>query len=385
MSRDRLALPFALGAAAALAAGCQVYDFEPVTPGAVAQSARSVPLAYNSPKPNMMLLVDKSGSMGDRLPSGLTKIQTAQQVMGTFLTDDATVARVGITKFPADTGCTPAGAGQVLSPVPPGSDGDADSVLQAAAQAANTQLQALTPGGATPTAGSLRFFHDNPGAVADASSAHRDAFVLLLTDGLPNCSASVTSSTCTCTDTQSDGCTPVTSCALNSCLDTDVVSTISALQADRGIKTIVIGFGSDIVCGIAPATLESMAEAGGFVRKCPNTSQSCGTGNDCVLATGLCSKQYFQATDGPALAASLAEIGTTLTQETCKYTLVDIPSNPALISVVVNGTPYLTGPNTWVYDASTNQIVFQGTLCDQIKGNTPDNPVHLDIRFLQGL
>ena len=381
MHRAPISLPLVLGAA--LLVGCQVYDFEPVTPGAVAQDARSVPLAFNQAKPNMMLLVDKSGSMGDTLPSGLTKIQTAKNVMGTFLTNDATVARVGISKFPHDNGCTPAGSADVMSPVPPGSAGDSDPVLNAAAAAANAQLQTLSPGGSTPTAGSIRFFHDNPDQVADSSDNRRDAFVLLLTDGLPNCSASAVAGSCTCSDTQSDGCTPVTSCSQSSCLDPDVTGDITALRTDRGIKTIVIGFGGDVTCGVAPPTLESMAEAGGFVRKCPNTTQSCGTGNPCDLATGLCSKQYFQATDAAALAAALAEIGTSLTQETCKYNLVDVPSNPLLISVVVNGTPYLRGQDTWDYDAATNQIVFQGALCDQIKNNTPDNPVRLDIRFLQ--
>ena len=383
MLRARLPLHLALGAA--LVAGCQVYDFEPVTPAAIAQDARSVPLAFNQAKPNMMLLVDKSGSMGDTLPSGLTKMQTAKNVMGAFLTNDPTVARVGISRFPSTSGsCTPTSPADVLSPVPPGSAGDADAVLQAAAAAANTQLQTLTPGGSTPTAGSIRFFHDNPDQVADSSDPRRDAFVLLLTDGLPNCSATAVAGSCTCSNVQSDGCTPVTPCSpQSSCLDPDVTGDITALRSDRGIKTIVIGFGGDVTCGVAPPTLEAMAEAGGFVRKCPNTNQSCGPGNDCVLATGLCSKQYYQATDGPALAAALAEIGTTLTQETCKYNLVDVPSDPQLISVVLNGTPYLRGPDTWDYASATNQIVFQGALCDQIKGNTPDNPVRLDIRFLQ--
>jgi hypothetical protein len=65
---------------------------------------------------------------------------------------------------------------------------------------------------------------------------------------------------------------------------------------------------------------------------------------------------------------------------------VDVPSDPSLISVVVNGTPYLPGPDTWRYDPPpANQVVFQGKLCDQIKGNTPDNPVRLEIRLLKVL
>jgi hypothetical protein len=54
-----------LGLAMGIAAGCQVYDFEPVTPLSVAQDARTVPLAFNRPKPNLMILEDKSGSMAD--------------------------------------------------------------------------------------------------------------------------------------------------------------------------------------------------------------------------------------------------------------------------------------------------------------------------------
>jgi len=207
----------------------------------------------------------------------------------------------------------------------------------------------------------------------------RDNFVLLLTDGLPNCNSNLDGNTCVCTSTNPP-------CASTDCLDNlATVSAITSLRTDKNIKTIVIGFGGDVVGGVAQTTLEAMAEAGGFVRKCPNTNQSCGTSNPCNLATALCSKQYFEATDGQALADALAEIGNTLTQESCKYTLVDVPSDPQLVSVVVNGTAFLPGPDSWRYEASTNQIVFQGALCDQIKGNTPNNPVRLDVRLLKVL
>src|SRR5450631_1123988 len=149
-------------AVAVLITGCQVYDFEPVTPGAVAQEARSVPLAFNQPKPNLMLLVDKSGSMADPVtpPSGPSKIVVLQQVMGNFLqpTLDAgpPVARVGLAEFPNQS-CVPTTTSDILASLPPADAGDADAILEAATAAANTALQKLTPSGGKPTQASLAF------------------------------------------------------------------------------------------------------------------------------------------------------------------------------------------------------------------------------------
>jgi hypothetical protein len=364
-------------------AGCQVYDFEPVAPGAVAQLERSVPLAFNQPKPNLMLLVDKSGSMADPVtpPSGPSKIVVLQQVMGEFLQPTPVVgppvARVGLARFP-DQGCVATTSSDVLANLPSASQGDADAVLAAAAAAANTALQTLTPGGGTPTQASLQYVAAN---IAELSDPARQDFVLLLTDGLPNCNNSLDANSCTCTSSANPPCS-----ANTDCLDKDAtVSQIQSMRTNLNIKTIVIGFGADVVGGIAQSTLEAMAEAGGFVRKCPNTNEDCSPTNPCVLATALCSQQYFQATDGQALTDALAEIGSTLTQTACIYNLDEVPSDPSLISVVLDGTPYLPGPDTWTYNTSKNQIVFEGALCAQLKNNTPQNPVTLDIRLLQVL
>ena len=363
--------------------GCQVYDFEPVIPGTVAQQETSVPLAFNQPKPNLMLLVDKSGSMSDLVvpgdPGSGTKITVLQQVMGEFLVPNVPdagppVARVGLARFP-NQDCVPTTSSDVLAPLPPADAGDAASVLENAAVAANTALQSLTPGGGTPTQASLQFIASN---ISELSDPSREDFVLLLTDGLPNCNDNLNFLTCTCTSS------PAPPCMSNEdCLDkTATVAQVQSMRA-AGIRTIVIGFGADVLGSIAQDTLEAMAEAGGFVRKCPNTNQSCGTGNDCVLATGLCSEQFFQATDEDALSASLAEIGNTLTQTACVYNLEEVPSDPKLISVVLNGTPSLPGADTWMYNSAKNQIVFLGTLCAELMNNTPQNPVTLDIRLLQ--
>jgi hypothetical protein len=371
-----------LFAAGLVVFGCQVYDFEPVLPGAIAQQAKSVPLAFNQPKPNLMLLVDKSGSMGELVDpdGGSSKIVVLKQVMGLFLDagtpadTSSPVARVGLAQFPNQS-CVATTSSDVLAPLPPADAGDADSVLEAALTAADSALQGLTPSGGTPTQASLQFVANN---VAELKDSTRQNFVLLLTDGLPNCNNNLDAKSCTCTSLAPPPCSANTDCL-------DKTATVAQVQAMRtnDIRTIVIGFGADVVGGIAQDTLEAMAEAGGFVRKCPNTNQSCGADNDCVLATGLCTKQYFEATDGPALTEALAEISSTITQTQCVYILDEKPSDPQLISVVLNGTPYLPGDNTWNYDPVKNQIVFVGDLCAQLKNNTPQNPITLDIRILQ--
>ncbi|HSP77727.1 MAG TPA: VWA domain-containing protein, partial [Myxococcaceae bacterium] len=47
------------------AAGCQTYDFEPVEPLALAQTTETRRIEARERKPNLMLLVDTSGSMTD--------------------------------------------------------------------------------------------------------------------------------------------------------------------------------------------------------------------------------------------------------------------------------------------------------------------------------
>ena len=55
-----------LAAALFLALGCQTYDFEPVTPVSLGQTTTSVSISAKQLKPNLMLVLDRSGSM--RLP-----------------------------------------------------------------------------------------------------------------------------------------------------------------------------------------------------------------------------------------------------------------------------------------------------------------------------
>src|SRR3954447_26689243 len=66
---------------------------------------------------NVMLVVDRSGSMAEIEGAGsTTRLAALQSAMGGFLATYGSRARFGLTAFPSDATCGP---GQVLQPVPP--------------------------------------------------------------------------------------------------------------------------------------------------------------------------------------------------------------------------------------------------------------------------
>ena len=109
----------ALTAASVLGASCQTYDFQPVEPLAIAQTTQSSSVVARQLKPNLMLLVDRSGSMdwaaigsacGDpqcghtghlacTCPTRLSELKLA---MAEFLGQHGTVARMGLVTFATD-------------------------------------------------------------------------------------------------------------------------------------------------------------------------------------------------------------------------------------------------------------------------------------------
>ena len=176
--------------------------------------------AVSTLKPNLMILLDKSGSMNEPLPGGTncgtctfpscnestcpTRMGTLRRAMSAFLTVNGRTARMGLTVYPADTVCTPAGNSQVLASVTPASDSDVD--LQAWADSINNRIQVQTPAGGTPTGASLQFVGNLP----ELNGTQREDFVLLLTDGLPNCNASNPNA---CTMPAQCKCTLASACA----------------------------------------------------------------------------------------------------------------------------------------------------------------------------
>ncbi len=126
-------------------AGCQTYDFEPVEPLALSQTTESEVVQSRKKKPNIMLLVDKSGSMNEQITSSTTRLSEMKLAMNGFLGQYGTTARFGLAVFPEATGSNSPDqacrAGRVAQDVTVSDDVDAE--LDAAASQINDTVQQL--------------------------------------------------------------------------------------------------------------------------------------------------------------------------------------------------------------------------------------------------
>ncbi len=380
-----------------IATACQTYDFEPVTPLTILQSGQSYQVSAKGLHPDLMILVDRSASMSyTDCPGCATRMNQLKSTMSTFLSTYGTDARIGFVAFSSPSGksaCAPTTLDDITSSGVPLPITDDDNDLQASAEATNLAISKLSPAGGTPTAASLSTLvtYDT----LTAADPNRLKLVLLMTDGLPNCNplnpnnqCTAVNPLCACTAQNPADCDPgAYGCAL-SCTDQDAsVNSILDL-IDRKVNTVVVGFGADTSTGTVPDVLNAMADAGGFARTCPNgTDAECkgpsNDPNDGCNPDLTCKKKYYQANTGDDLGQALQDIVNRISHP-CTWALDDVPNDPTLLSVVVNGVTIAPGATTWSYDSTDNAIVFvdSGTVCQELKTSTVANPVKLEIRLV---
>jgi hypothetical protein len=273
-----------------------------------------IEIGFGQIAPNLMLVIDKSGSMRDPTSSGSgrTKIQDAIDALNMLLNEGDGSIRFGWIQFPADAECAP---GTVSVPI-----GD-NSVPQI-----RTMVNALAAEGGTPTGESLQ--------AANADQAMHDElrgnFVLLMTDGMP-----------TCPFGNGREVTPE-DCAL-------ALQGVEDLYANA-IETFVIGLGEDLNAS-NPELLNQMAEAGGRPR--PGAIK------------------YYQANSLAELQLVLQDISGTIIG--CSFVLDIVPEYPAWLWVYFDGVSVPRDPNHvsgWDYDSDKNHIDFYGPACDQLRSGS---------------
>lgn len=318
-------------------------------------------LAAEPPAVSILLVVDKSSSMTGT-PSGFSEDKWT--ALGTALGEalDAAQDKVafGLDFYPFGDDSDP-NATVEMCDMPTSADilvpiGAGTSTVPLIVDA----LADYEPAGGTPTAAALaralEYFTNGDGA-----SIEGERYVLLATDGGPNCNPDLECEIDACT-LNMDGlnCGGQNCCDAmldpqgpQSCLDEDeAVAQVTAL-ADAGVKTFVVGIPGTSAYG---DTLDAMAVAG--QRENPDAPPS-----------------YYRV-ESTGGTEGLAEVLTSITSgviRSCRLQLTSTPEDPdyeGLLNVEIDGenVPQM-GDGGWEVDRSTSPptIVLKGATCEAME------------------
>ncbi|HYI04530.1 MAG TPA: VWA domain-containing protein [Reyranella sp.] len=319
------------------------------------------PFAAEALPVHMLLVIDKSNSMNTNIAPDVSRWAAMEDAINAAVASTSESVGYGLLMYPSDASCGVSSGVDV--PILTGAD-VADNIASALADA--------TPDGSTPTAAALAAalaYFDEGGAGADLEG---NKYVLLATDGGPNCNADLTCAEAKCTSNieqaaytgNGDGPYPVckpeadggignccTGGASVDCLDDDAtVAAVNALTA-KGVKTIVVGIpGTEAYA----ALLDAVADEG----KAPNPEAP---------------PSYYAVEGGSA--TGLTEVLGSITMgliTSCEFQLGSVPPAKNLLNVEVDETKVPRDPDKlegWYLDESTSPptVVLVGETCEKVK------------------
>jgi hypothetical protein len=276
--------------------------------------------------PDLLIILDKSGSMGND-PSDMmcprgggvceTKWADTTAAINMVVAQTDTTIRWGLKYFANDNACAV-------------DDGAAIPIGPNNAMPIANSIAMTMPGGSTPT----RLAVASGAAYLQTLTDPNPKFILLATDGEPNCAAGG--------GRQGAGAD-------------DSMGAIQAVMAaaTAGFPVYVVGVGNVTA---AQATLTALATAGGRAQ---------------ATAPG-----YYPVANTPELVAVLKMIGGQITS--CTFGLGQVPPDPSNIGVYsdpgMKKIPKdVTHVNGWDYGAGMKSIELFGAACDAVKAKTITN------------
>lgn len=289
--------------------------------------------------PDVLIIQDKSGSMANddndqgcgRTGCGAnSKWSQLTTALSNVITATDMTVNWGLKYFSDNNVCDASNA-----PVVPVGPMNGTKVVNS--------IMGTQPGGNTPTRDAITYGTSYMAGVTDSNPK----FLLLATDGLPNCPS---------------GCASMTGSASQSCTMTDNPNEDMAAEAAvlmaamQGFNTFVIGIGN---VSSAVNTLNQLAINGGEAQTGAATS-------------------YYAATDEASLEAALNNIVGKVAS--CTVQLQGVPAGQTNVAVSVNDS---SGKATQVPQSSTDgwsyvdntdmAIQLNGSYCDGIKNGTYTN------------
>jgi hypothetical protein len=276
----------------------------------------------------VIFAIDRSGSMAERTPSGTTRWNALTTALQRVLPGFDRELSMGLIQFP----------GTITMADQCGNN----TRLDLAPRIANSRnilasLARTTPIGGTPTFDALqtaaRYYRSTP-----STGRIRGRYIVLATDGGPNCNGTLSPQTCVCTSPR--GCLGFR--GNFSCLDD--VRTVGLLRdvVSEGVATFVIGVPSEPGLEV---TLGQLAIAGGRPR--------------------MAARTYYPAEDTDQFASAFRQITTALVR--CRYVTNPVEDS-SRVSVRVGMRDVLQDPShtegwDWI-NPQTGEFLLYGTACE---------------------
>ena len=285
-----------------------------------------------------ILVIDRSGSMSDRTADATPtrKWDALVTALRTVLPQVDQAVELGLVMFPAPPPRMVTSPGQVCQvssalEIEP-AYGNAARVLQA--------LQAATPSGGTPTANALLAATS---WYLRATDRDGERYLILATDGGPNCVLDANPLTCRCTGPRDPLCNPTTNTnAATNCLDETRPVQIIREAAAMGVPTYVLGLrGTEDFADV----LDAMAVAG----QRPRAS----------------APRYYPVASAQELGNEFRVITSRIAE--CRFALASRPPDPDLVDVRLDGASIYRDPSHadgWDWsEENPLELRFYGRTC----------------------
>lgn len=307
------------GALVTLLAGCHVDKLVPAyafTDELVVECSEG-DFTLDPATPEVMLVLDRSGSMSSAFGTG-SRWSTLVSALESALPPVNEQMALGLTLYPA-----PSTGGQECTV--PASPEFWPATGQVSALLASVRSSTLV--GGTPTALALD-------VAASALTSTKPRAMVLATDGLPNCNATLSTASCSC---PSGGCTSAVRCI-------DDARTLDALNrhAEAGIPTWIIGIGGDVT---GTTLLDAMALAGGR----PSSG----------------ARRSLSALSPTELQAAFVQIREELSA--CVFTAPSVPDANGGLVVMLDGVIVpgdASGTDGWVWSSQARgELTLRGSWC----------------------